>query len=114
MTINEAIANADALRPNTISNEQKAAWVMDLDGQLAEMMAVPAPERNWPEEDAELLIPAPYEEIYQLYLIGKIDFYNQDMNLYANDTEAYEAALREARAWWRRNHRPVSYGGWRV
>ena len=35
MKVSEAIKRADALRMNTVSDEQKAAWVLDLDGQLA-------------------------------------------------------------------------------
>ena len=114
MTVNEAIQRADALRMNTVSDEQKAAWVMDLDGQLAEMFGVSPPVNRWPEENRVLLMPAPHEEIYQLYLICKIDYYNQEMKLYANDIEVYHAALNEAQAWYRRWHRPVQAGNWVV
>lgn len=113
MTAKEAIKRADALRMNTVSEEQKAAWVHDLDGQLAEMFGIAPPANNWPEE-RELLMPAPHEEIYQLYLICKIDYYNQEMKLYANDLSMYNTALAEAQAWYRRNHRPHSAGSWRV
>lgn len=113
MTVKEAVKRADALRMNTVSEEQKAAWVHDLDGQLAEMFGVVPPANNWPE-DRELLMPSPHEEIYQLYLICKIDYYNQEMKLYANDLAIYNAALAEAQAWYRRNHRPRCDGNWRV
>ena len=94
--------------------EQKAAWVLDLDGQLAEMFGAPVAENKWPEEDAALLMPAPHEEVYQLYLICKIDYYNQEMELYANDRAVYEAAMQEAQAWYRRTHRPGIRWKWRV
>ena len=113
MTVKETIKRADALRMNTVSEEQKAAWVCDLDGQLAEMFGVEPPKNNWPE-DRVLLMPAPHEEIYQLYLICKIDYYNQEMKLYANDLAIYNAALAEAQAWYRRTHRPRCDGNWRV
>lgn len=114
MTVKEAMKRADALRMNTVSDEQKAAWVSDLDGQLAEMFGIEPPVNNWPEEDRVLLMPSPHEEIYQLYLICKIDYYNQEMNLYANDMAIYNAALAEAQAWYRRHHRPICAGNWRV
>lgn len=114
MTVKEAMKRADALRMNTVSNEQKAAWVSDLDGQLAEMFGIEPPANNWPEEDRVLLVPSPHDEIYQLYLICKIDYYNQEMNLYANDMAIYNAALAEAQAWYRRRHRPTCAGNWRV
>ncbi len=113
MKLSIAMARADALRPNTISEEQKAAWVQALDAQLAEMMDVQAPEDGWPV-DRELLMPAPHEEIYPLYLVSRIDYHNEEMDLYANDMLIYNAALAEAQAWWRRNHRPPYRGNWKV
>lgn len=114
MTVRKAIKRADALRMNTLSDEQKAAWIYDLDGQLAEMFEQSPQENTWPEIDKELLMPAPHEEIYQLYLICKIDYYNQEMSLYANDLAFYNAALAEAKAWYRRQHRPFGNRNWRV
>ena len=61
-----------------------------------------------------LLLTGAYEEVYQLYLAAKIDYYNQEMGLYANDMAAYNALLGEARAWWRRKHRPRRGGNWKV
>lgn len=113
MQVREAIRRADALRMNTVEDAQKAAWLFDLDGQLAEMMGAAVPENCWPE-DAELLMGPPYEEIYQLYLICKIDYYNQEMSLYANDLAVYDGALKEAQAWYRRTHRPKVRWKWQV
>lgn len=114
MTVKEAIERADSLRLNSISDEQKAAWIIALDGQVAEMFHTEPPANNWPTEDRELLIPFPYDEVYQLYLICKIDYYNQDMKLYANDMEMYTAALAEAQAWYRRTHRQCGHRNWKV
>lgn len=114
MKVSEAMARADGLRLNAVPEAQKAAWVYELDGQLAEMMGERPGENRWPEVDAELRMPRPHEEIYPLYLICKIDYYNQEMGLYANDMAVYNAAMAEAQAWWRRNHRPERQGNWRV
>lgn len=113
MRVKTAISRADSLRPNTISEEQKAAWLSDLDGQLSEMFGVTPPENKFPE-DFLLLMPSPHEEIYQLYLICKIDYYNQEFTMYANDLAVYNAALAEAQAWYRRHHRPKCSLGWKV
>lgn len=114
MTVRETIKRADALRMNTVSDEQKAAWLYDLDGQLSEMFGEEPPVNRWPEIDTELRMGAPYEEIYQLYLICRIDYYNQEMGLYANDLAVYDGALREAQAWYRRTHRPKARQRWQV
>lgn len=123
MYLKEAIRRADALRLNTVSEEQKAAWLSDLDGQLAEMFGAEPqenkqaenepPKSEWPE-DRELLMPPPHEELYQLYLVCKIDYHNQEMGLYANDLAIYNAALAEAQAWYRRHNQPACSGNWRT
>ncbi len=113
MTVKEAIKRADELRPNALGEEQKAAWVFDLDGQVADMMETLPAENTWPNTDVTLLMPAPHEEIYPLYLVCRIDYYNQEMNMYQNDKAVYEGAMNEAAAWYRRNNRPCPRGAWR-
>ena len=162
MKVKEAIKRADLLRPNALGDEQKAAWLHDLDGQLAEFFGrywlteskpsdwqtnwtdyyvnkgterkpiyakvtgttapewesgkyykyKTAPENQFPQVDVELLTPPPYDEIYVLWLACKIDYYHQEMDLYANDSAIYEQALAEMRAWWRRGHVPACSTKW--
>jgi len=114
MKVNEAIAQANKLRLNTLDDEQKAKWLHELDCDIAEMMGVPDPALVWPEEDAELLMPAPHDDIYALYLVAQVDFYNQESSLYANDMAIFNAAYDDARAWYRRHHVPQSKGNWSV
>ena len=113
MTIREAIQRADTLRQNALTDLQKEAWLCELDGQLAETMGteVPTEERS---QETELLMPAPHDGIYALYLVSMIDFYNGETDLYENDRTIFNAALVEAKAWWRRHHRPASRGNWRL
>ena len=114
MTVREAIAAADLLRPNTLFDEMKARFVYELDCDIAELQDVEQPSFVWPKEDAELLMPAPHDNIYPLYLAAKIDYYNQESALYANDMAIYNNAYEEARRWWRRHNKPASAGNWRV
>ncbi len=114
MTVNEAITRADALRPNTFEIEAKAACVIKLDRELAEMTGAGRREYDWPQEDPVLLMPAPHDGVYVLYLCCQIDLYNQETALYANDAAVYETALSEARAWWRRHNRAADKGTVRV
>ena len=113
MTVKEAVKRADALRMNTVSQEQKAAWVLDLDGQLAEMFGAPVSENKWPE-DQPLLMPAPYDGCYVNHLCMKIDLGNQETEAYANDMVIRNASVREAKAWYRRNNCPKYRGNWRT
>lgn len=106
MKLKEAIRKADALRPNTIEQEQKVAWVVELEAEIAEIERVPLEENGWAENDPELLMPYPKDEIYILYLMAKIDFANEEMQLYADDSEIANERITEAKAWWVRNHEP--------
>lgn len=106
MTMKKAIMHANALRPNTLDDEIKANWVHELDAKIAEMMGEDEPVNYWPE-DSELLMSAPCDNIYELYVMAMIDYYNQETTLYANDMAVYGEALAEARASWRRAHKPV-------
>lgn len=104
MTVKEAIIRADDLRPNAISEQTKAAWLYEVEGELAEMMGIDPPENQWPETDATLLMPYPKDGVYALYLCAMIDNANEETALYANDMVVAQNAMNEARAWWWRNN----------
>lgn len=113
MTARKAIVNANRLRPNTLDEEKKFGWLYELDGKLAEMFGVDIPEDPFPE-DGELLMPVPYDNIYEFYLCAMIDFYNQEGALYQNDMAMFDAAYSEALAWYRRTHEPECTRTWKV
>ena len=113
MTYRKAISRANALRPNTFTDEQKFAWLAELDAQIAGTLRVDVQPDPFPE-DAELWMPFPHDNVYVLYLVAMIDYYNQETNLYANDYQMYNAALDEAKAWWNRNNRPPKNPNWSV
>lgn len=64
--------------------------------------------------DGELLLPAPYDRVYVLYLCSQIDYYNNETALYGNDKAVYDEAMSEAMAWWRRQHCPDNTGNVQV
>lgn len=114
MKVSEAISQANDLRDNTLADEQKATWLVGLDGEIAEIMGVEAPANTWPETDADLLMPAPHDDVYPMYLVAMIDYYNQESGMYANDMQVFNTAMSSARAWWRRNHKPDKQEYWKV
>ena len=113
MTLKNAIKRADEIRPNDISDELKAAWIFETEGVIAEMTGKKAPENTFPA-DTELLMPAPYDNIYYLYAAAMIDHAQQDSELYYNDMTMYNAALTAAMGWYRRHNVPEYGGNWRV
>ncbi len=113
MKLSEAITQADRLRPNAIEDMQKAIWCYELEGEIAAMMGVEAPENVYPC-DAVLLMPRPHESVYALYIAAKIDYYNEETDLYQNDLAVFEDAFARARALWIREHRPKKSLKWKV
>ena len=113
MRINEAIARADELRINVIAQEQKYTWVYELEAKVAEMMDKEIERKQFPL-DIELMMPDEHEDIYVKYLAAKIDYYNGEGELYANDQTIFEDAWSDARAWYIRTRGAKNYGNWRV
>lgn len=114
MTAKNVIARADALRENSISEEQKAEWLHTFDCEIAEMMGKEAPENTWPYDRDLLLTEKQFENVYVLYLCTMISYYFGETSQYENDSALFNAAYAKARAWWIRNHRPQRSGNWRL
>lgn len=114
MTINEAIVRAKRLRPNTIEEQDQAKWLIDLDGRIYEETLKKdkpecTPARTWPEDgDKPLLAAAPYDGLYELYLMAKICFTLGEYEDYNNLAEQFGREMNDYRAWWRREHVPKS------
>lgn len=113
MKFTDAIAAADELRLNTVTDEQKHRWLYELECRVAEMMEREAPAYRFPSDD-ELLLPVQHQDVYVRYLVAMIDHFNGENELYANDITVFEDAYRDACAWWIRHNRPASAGNWRV
>jgi hypothetical protein len=113
MKINTAIARADDLRLNTIPEEQKYTWVYELECTVCEMMGKELPAKNFPD-NIELSMPEAHEDVYVKYLAAKIDYYNGESALYANDQAIFQDAMADARAWYLRNFGAKNYGNWSI
>lgn len=111
MYLLEAIAAADALRPNTVEDKLKAEWLEDIETKFAEVQQIKVPAESFPE-DKELLMPKPVDQVYVYWLAAKIDWAQLDLDLYAVDNTMYAQAFNDACAWWRRHNRPLvnAYG----
>lgn len=121
-SINEVIERVNRARPDAIDDETKAAWLLELDGQLYRETilrhqlnrdeTLPTVPERFPEDgDKPLLVEAPYDGLYDLYLMSKVDFYNREADNYNNSALAYNAALDEWRKQYHRRHLPIGGGG---
>ena len=62
--------------------------------------------RTWPEDgDKPLLAPAPYDRVYDYWLISNIEFALREYTNYQNTHQMFNEAYQEFSAWFRRQFR---------
>lgn len=119
MTILEAISRVDAVKPNSYSQTEKIAWLSRIDATIkneiidthegAENIAFNGYD-NETDTSTELLVPAPYDEVYIRYLEMQIDYANNEYGKYNNSMVMYNAAYTAYEKYYNRTHMPVSKG----
>lgn len=117
MTIIEAINTIDAIKPNSYEQTEKIKWLSTLDGRIKREIidthegadAVVFNEYNAATPlDTELLVPAPYDEVYIKYLEAMIDNANNEYAKYNNSSVMFNNAYIEYWRYYNRNHLPIS------
>lgn len=117
MKIIEAIHAIDSLKPNSYSEPDKVRWLSTLDG-LIKANIIDTHEGaegvvfNGYDDDTsletELLVPAPYDNIYVLWLQSQIDYANEESAKFNNSSLAYNHAYSEFQKYYNRTHMPCS------
>ena len=107
---------ADELRPNVFGEDVKTAWLSELDGKIAQEVykrgEVPMYEHT-EDGDTELLVVHPHSDIYPLYLVAMIDFYNKDIDDYQNAMNMFNSKYDIFAKWYIRNNVPKNSGGFK-
>lgn len=109
MTINKAIANAALLHPDAFQDTLKAGWISELDGKIAKetMHIDDFIGYEFPRDgDSELLVQAPYDGIYELYIIAMSDFFSGELSNYSVSAILFDRAYDEFKKAYIRNHMP--------
>lgn len=57
----------------------------------------------------ELLVPAPYDGIYEAFCASMIDLQYEDSERYVNDSIVYKDLLNDFTSYWYRTHRQTRY-----
>ena len=107
MTPNKAIEIVDRLKPNVYSEEDKLRWINELDGMVQRLViqSDEVKQYAYPDDmDKELLIPAPFEDVYTLFLEAKIDYYNREYANYNNSAMMFETQFSEYKKAYIREH----------
>ena len=78
---------------------------------VCEWTELPKIVEKFPEDgDLPLLVGAPHDRLYDLYLMAQLDFYNREYDNYNNSVTAFNAALDEWRQSYHRTHLPLPGG----
>ena len=103
MTINKAIAAADAMRPNAYSAEDKRVWVNQVERQLQEFAGADYTFYTAADMDKDLLLPEAWSDIYVLYICSLCDYWEQDVAKYNSSAALYNGRLTEYKQEYRRS-----------
>ena len=116
MTIQEAVALVDRMKPNQYDHETKVKWLSKLDGMIfreiiathdgSTMESFDGYDEANPDET--LLVPYPYDEdVYNYFLQSQIDKENGEMSKYNQSVTMYNNAFKIFQDWYNRTHLPL-------
>lgn len=116
MTINEALHRIDNIKPNTYNPTEKIKWLSTLDGNIkkniidthqnGESVVFNGYDENT-DLSTQLLVPAPYDDIYLFYLESKIDYWNGEIRKYNNSNAMFSNALELFSKYYNRMNLPL-------
>ena len=107
MTPNKAIEIVDRLKPNSYTEEDKLGWINELDGEVQKLViqSDEVVQYQYPDDmDKELLVPAPFDKVYELFLSAQIDYHNREYANYNNAAAMFEARYSEFKKAYIREH----------
>lgn len=117
MTIREAIQRIDSLKHNIYTHNDKLSWLSRLDG-FVKTLVIDGHEGgeavlfegydDSTDPERELLVPAPFDEVYLRWLEAQMDYANGEYDRYNNSMRMYQAVLDSYVNHYRRTHTPKS------
>lgn len=119
MKIIEAINRIDALKHNTYTQTDKVQWLSRLDWMVKRHIIDThegADEVSFTGYDdstdlqTELLIPAPYDEVYLRWMEAQIDYHNGEYGKYNNSIDMFNTAYEAFQNYYNRTHMPIGKG----
>ncbi len=119
MKIIEAINRIDSLKHNTYSQPDKVAWLSEVDWEVTRHI-VDTHEGAGEEKfkgynentdlQTELIIPAPYDKAYILWMEAQINYHNGEYDKYNNAMDMFYEAYEGFKKYYNRTHMPKGKG----
>ena len=119
MKIFQAINRLDDLIFNTYTQTNKVEWLSKLDTMVKKNIidtheggedVVFAGYNDSTDLDTELLVPAPHDEMYLLWMEAQIHYHNGEYDKYNNAIIIFNAEYEAYQAYYIRNHLPLARG----
>lgn len=116
MTIIEAIEKIDTLMPNTYTKEEKISWLSTIEGMIKRNIidthegAENVDFEGYDEDtdlDTEMIVQAPYTDLYVLWLEAMIDYTNGEFTKYNNVIIRYNDMYQAFANDYNRTHMPL-------
>ena len=117
MKIREAVERIDSHKHNIYTQNDKIAWLSRLDS-MVKTLIIDAHEGGEAVEftgyddstdlNTEMLVPAPFDEMYLRWLEAQIDYSNGEYGKYNNAISMYQNLWDNYVNYYRRNHMPLS------
>lgn len=116
MKISEAISKIDSLKHNTYTQSDKVAWLSRVDAMVKKLIidthegADEVPFTGYDDTtdlETELLVPAPFDELYLRWLEAQIDYTNGEYGKYNNSVTMYNTAYTAYQNYYNRTHKPL-------
>ena len=119
MTIIDVIHRINTVKPNGYDQALKIKWLNTLDGIIKKEIidthegAENVVFNGYTEESnllTDLLVPAPYDDIYIRYIEMQIDYANGEYGKYNNSKAMFNAAYSDFEKFYNREHMPLKRG----
>ncbi len=91
--IKEIISRVNEIKPNPFTDTQKMEWVANLDAQINSDYLHVSDYTIPSKIDSEILVASPYDEMYVVYLMAQVDFYQGEMNNYNAEITRFQTML---------------------
>ena len=115
MKIVEAINRIDSLKHNTYDKSDKVEWLSRLDSMVKKHI-IDTHEGDdevtftgyddGTDLQTELLVPAPYDEVYLRWMDAQIDYHNGEYDKYNNAIDMFNTAYEGYQNYYNRTHMP--------
>jgi len=115
MTIQGVLDNTDVLAPSKYGDEEKLRWISAIEKRIIDDVVNQFEGKddyeNWSEYtletdlNTELIVKPPYDELYSLYVVSQIDFYNGEIGKYNNSSALFNAMYNDFKNSYNRTHK---------